>query len=131
MKKICLLFICLLLSACNVSKQTQPKLDTPSNVTDSLMHCLFSVNHQEADCYEEFKDLFYEDLNSNATLALFNELTTAVEDATGTNEYTTQIVKLDNGDVYVILFGPDLVKGEFKIQAILPLTDFLQEFNLQ
>ena len=124
MKNIILICCCLSLSACS---NKEIKADTPTNTTFLSLASL--SDYENSSKYEQFKELFDESSKSLATKKLYLDLSKDLH-TQSTTQYTTQIVKTDDGGVYVYLFHPDLVNKEFKLANIYKLEDFLETFEL-
>ena len=124
MRKIILVCCFLSLSVCS---NKEIKADTPTNTTFLSLASL--SDDENSSKYEQFKELFDESSKNLATKELYLNLSNDLH-TQSTTQYTTQIVKTDDGEVYVYLFHPDLANKEFKIANIYKLKDFLETFEL-
>ena len=130
MKKIFLFCTCLFIGVCAIFK---PKLNTPLDVTTTAIHYLSLHESLNYNCYEDFKNLFDDSSKDFVTIELYDDLTNAFfsNNSTGSIQYTTQIVKFENGEVYVVVFHAYPKHGEFKISNFYKLSDFIEEFDLK
>lgn len=107
----------LFLISCNKDKLLKP--DSPANTS------ILIKNYIDAENYEDFKDLFSEDLENSISKEDFNkfkEISTS-----GSNHNLYDIITFENGEMLLIKLTTTPVNDEYKVEEIIQIPD---EFKL-